>query len=116
MPCHQTQSNGYSQGDSVLLLAVATPEWRKKAGAPDDCADQCKAACELYAAWAWGDVYGIMEITDPDGDELEHGSVWGFYGSDHKKSGLLDSALDSIACHKESSARVHSIARNMCLA
>lgn len=102
VPCHYTQSNGYSQGDSALVMAFATKEWAGKVGAPEDSLqEQCKNACDLYSAWAWGDVYGIASITDPDGEELEDGSVWGFYGSDPEKSGLLDSARNSIEYHKK---------------
>lgn len=106
VPCHYEQSNGYSQGDSALVMAFATKEWVKLVGAPESSLqDQCKNACDLFSAWAWGDVYGISEITDPDGNEVENGSVWGFYGSDHKKSGLIDSACDSIAYHTQKTAK-----------
>jgi hypothetical protein len=101
IPACYEQSNGYSQGDSALVMAFATPEWVKKVGAGGSLEAQCKGACDLYSAWAWGDVYGIASITAPDGEELEDGSVWGFYGSDHKKSGLLESATDSIEYHKK---------------
>jgi len=105
IPCYYATSRGYCQGDSALVIAFATPEWAAKVGAPaDSLASQCEAAFDLYTAWAWGDVYGIASITDPDGNEVEDGSVWGFYGSDHEQSGLLDSARDSIAYHKEQSA------------
>jgi hypothetical protein len=102
IPACYEQSNGYSQRDSALVMAFATPEWVKKVGAPVESLEaQCKGACDLYSAWAWGDVYGISSITAPDGEELENGSVRGFYGSDHKKSGLLESAADSIEYHKK---------------
>lgn len=105
IPCHHTQSNGYSQGDSVLLLAIALPEWCKTTGVdPANGKEVCESACELYGAWAWGDVYGIAEITDPEGCELRDGRVWGFYGSDHEKSGLLESARESINYHKRKAA------------
>lgn len=100
--CHNGQSNGYSQGDSTLVLAVATPEWIKTVGVkPEHFSEVCKGAFELYGQWAWGDVYGISEITSPEGLELDDASVWGFYGSDHEKSGLLESAQETIDCFLE---------------
>ena len=103
IPCHYTQSNGYSQGDSTLLLAVATQEWRDKAGftpgepLPDGCLE---SACELHGFWQWGDVYGVASIEDENGEEIPDASCWGFYGSDHEKSGLLDHARNAIECHE----------------
>jgi len=57
---------------------------------------------DLYGHWAWGECYGYVidriEV-DEDGDEIDAhecetlGSCWGYYGSDHDKSGLLESAL-----------------------
>ena len=102
IPFHCEDSHGYCQGDTVKLLAFTTPEWCTLVGAPADSLErQCKAACDLYSAWAWGDVYGISSIAAPDSTELEDGSVWGFYGGDHEASGLLDSARDTINWHKE---------------
>lgn len=105
IPCHYATSRGYCQGDSALVIVFATPEWAAKVGAPaESLAGQCEGAFDLYTAWAWGDVYGISEITDPDGNEVEDASVWGFYGSDHEESGLLDNARESIAYHKKQTA------------
>lgn len=113
IPCLYDQSNGYNQGDSTLVLVILTPEWLKKAGfeaMPDNADEIMQSAVDLYSAWAWGDVYGISSITAPgpidgdgdetEGEEIEDGSVWGFYGSDHEKSGLLESARESIEYHK----------------
>jgi hypothetical protein len=109
VPCYNGKSNGYCQGHSALVIVFATPDWVKEVGfkdpTPELLAGQCKATFDLYSAWAWGDVYGIESITDPDGEELEDGSVWGFYGSDHEKSGLLDSARHSIEYAKEYKAK-----------
>lgn len=105
IPCHQTVSNGYSQGDCVRLFAAALPAWRGEVGAPDDCADQCKGACELYGQWAWGDVYGVSEIFRPDGEEVEDGACWGFYGSDHEASGLLEHCREQILWDLENRAK-----------
>ena len=111
IPCLYEQSNGYSQGDSTLCLVVLTSEWLKKTGCKAENASEiCKGTIELYSAWAWGDVYGVSKILAPgpldeDGEEteeeeLEHGSCWGFYGSNHEKSGLMDHVRDAIECHE----------------
>lgn len=44
---------------------------------------------ELYNTWGSGDVYGYVVRETED-------SVWGFYGSDFEKSGLLEDARGSI--------------------
>ena len=97
IPCLNEQSNGYSQGDSTLVLVILTPEWVKMVGVDKEHFESCmRGSFNLYSAWAWGDVYGISRIIDPDGDELDDGSVWGFYGSDHEENGLLESARGTI--------------------
>lgn len=101
IPCHFTESNGYSQGDSTLLLAIGLPSWVDKVGAPiESVPAQLESACELHGQWQWGDVYGIASIEDDNSEEIPHGSCWGFYGSDHEKSGLLDHARNAIECHE----------------
>lgn len=108
--CDYQQSDGYSQGDSTLCLVILTPEWYQLTGAPPENASKdCQSAIDLYSAWAWGDVYGVSEIIAPgaldedgeetEGEELEDGSCWGFYGSDHEKSGLMEHARSSIDYH-----------------
>jgi hypothetical protein len=97
IPFHSTVSNGYCQGDSARVFVAATPEWRELVGAPlETCERQCKAAADMWAAWAWGDVYGVSEITGPDGEEIEDGSCWGFYGADHDASGLMEHCNDTV--------------------
>lgn len=65
-----------------------------------------ESQADLYAAWAFGDCYGyIVEKAvrlpdadpddEPEWDEIEDGSCWGYYGTDHDKSGLEESAIDS---------------------
>jgi hypothetical protein len=63
-----------------------------------------QAAVDLYGAWAWGDCYGYV-IEQPtlveDGEtaeweEIEAGSCWGYYGSDHAESGLEEAALSAV--------------------
>lgn len=83
-------TTGYCQGAYAEVLAVATPEWIEKVGAPaDSLKRQCEYAIKLYGYWAWGDVYGY--VIDGDGD-----SCWGFYGDDHEKSGLLEQARSAV--------------------
>jgi hypothetical protein len=93
------RSNGYCQGDSALVIAFATPEWAEMVGAPKNYhASQCESAVDLYTAWAWGDCYGYT-VEDEEENEVDDASCWGFYGSDHKTSRLLESAENAIDCH-----------------
>ena len=106
IPCHCTQSHGYCQGDSTPLLAVGLPAWAEKVGAPAEAIPaQLVNACELHGQWQWGDVYGVESITDENGAAIPHGSCWGFYGSDHEKSGLLGHAREAIRAHEAHNAR-----------
>ena len=100
VPAVSTQVNGYSQGDSTLCLAVATPEWVQLVGAPaESLKAQLESACELYGWWAYGDAYGYTVETD-EGEEVESIlGCWGFYGPDHAKSGLLENAQAEIDAH-----------------
>ena len=96
---HYAISTGYSQGDAAHVLCIATPDWAKLTGAPPEThADQCKGTFILYTAWAWGDCYWF-EIPET-GDEL-----FGYYGSDHEKSGLLETARQYIDYHLESTEK-----------
>jgi hypothetical protein len=102
IPALSTETYGYCQGDVARLLLVATPEWLSLTGvAKEDAPAQLEGAAKLYGHWAWGDVYGVSNIEDPEGNEIEDGSCWGFYGSDHEESGLLDHARACIEWHKE---------------
>lgn len=87
------QRNGYSQGDSVRGLLVATPRWRAAMGIKPaaDMAADLNGQADLFGQWAFGDCYGWI-IEDSDGETLD--SCWGFYGSDFDKSGLAESALE----------------------
>lgn len=88
------QRNGYSQGDSVRGLLVATPEWIKAMGitAGHDMQADLERQADLFGAWAFGDVYGY-QIEDSDGETLD--SCYGFYGSDFDQSGLAEAATES---------------------
>jgi hypothetical protein len=101
VPCYYGTYNGHCQGDYALVMAFATPQWAKEVGLRDGGGEEaCKSAYELYCSWAWGDVYGIVSIISPTGEEVRDSSVWGFYG-DHEKSGLLDDARAIIEWHKK---------------
>ncbi len=98
------QSTGHCQGDVALCLAIATPEWLKLTGVtPENAKEQLEQAIKLYGDWAWGNVYGYT-LEDENGEEVE-GSCWGFYGWDHEKSGLLESAREAIECHLAEQAK-----------
>lgn len=100
--CWTGKRHGYVQGASILIFCAAIPAWSELVGAPRDSHErQCEGACNLYAAWAFGDCYEIESITDPDGLEIEDGSCCGYYGADHEESGLLERARDSIEGHKD---------------
>jgi len=114
IPCHLTQSNGYSQGDSALVFTAALPAWVERAGtAPEYQHQACKHAADLWSAWAWGDVWGVARIVSPDGYEVEDASCWGFYG-DHETSGLLDHCLEIVKIHRweteQEAAESHAMA------
>lgn len=49
---------------------------------------------ETYSDYLSGEVYGFV-IYDPEADD-DLDSIWGYYGSDFEKSGLLESAKERI--------------------
>lgn len=84
---------------------AATPEYIKAVGWSDDYdpTESLIGSFETYSAWCWGDVYGyiIQKPTEPDEDgdfeyEDTDESCWGFYGTDHKESGLLEATQSII--------------------
>lgn len=54
-----------------------------------------KGEVECYDNYLTGAVYGFS-VKDPEGEEIENGSCWGFYGYDHEKSGLKSEAISQI--------------------
>jgi len=50
---------------------------------------------ETYDNFLTGNVYGYV-VKDADGEDIEDGSCWGYFGYDHKGSGLLEQAEDAI--------------------
>lgn len=89
-----TSTCGYCQGDYSELLIVAMPEFLARTGAVIDKPEDLKGSKDLFAAWAWGDVYAY-NVTQPCprcGNNEDVGlSCGGFYG-DPEKSGLLEDA------------------------
>lgn len=59
---------------------------------------------ETYDDFLTGAVYGF-QIVDKNGEEID--SCYGFYGYDHKKSGLLEHAENSIDCHIKEIRKKH---------
>lgn len=91
VPCFRGTSRGHSQGDYAEVFLAALPAWIQETGiAAENIPASLKCSFDLYTAWAWGDVYGVSEIIRPDGTEIEDGSCWGFYGSHHEASGLME--------------------------
>lgn len=93
--------NGPCQGDYAEVLAVATPEWAERVGAPASSHEaQLQDAITLYRAYACGDVYGY-EVTRPCSECCSPrylDSCWGYYGNP-EDSGLLESARADIDLH-----------------
>ena len=58
---------------------------------------------KTYDDYLRGDVYGYR-ILDENGDEIN--SLWGFYGYDHEKSGLLDEAKSNIKYEEKETVKI----------
>lgn len=110
IPALNTTVRGYSQGDWADILIVAVPElqaqfWGETVRSPDEIMADLRGQADLYGSWAWGDVYGYIieelpEGIDPDDadddDWTETDSCWGYYGTDHSKSGLEEAARECL--------------------
>lgn len=75
-----------------------------------------RAEVETYDDYLTGSVYGY-QIIDPKGNEVDDGSCWGYYGYDHKKSGLMDQAEDAVNCEiksrqKKLTSKVKALIKN----
>ncbi len=92
-----TSVTGYTQGAYAELLIVADEMFLNYTGATITEPEELQYVADLYAAWAYGDVYGYT-ITDSKGNDTEL-ACWGFYGANHNESGLLENALPDIDCH-----------------
>lgn len=91
--------NGYCQGDWAEILVVATPEWIKKVGAYNVSKESLEHSADLWAAWAFGDVYRYS-VKDPDGFVID--ACGGYYGNNHNENGLAEQALSAIKADIES--------------
>lgn len=63
-----------------------------------------EAELETYDDYVCGNVYGY-EIFDSEGDFVNR--EYGYYGYDHEKSGLLESARDSIDSEIKHKSKTH---------
>jgi len=102
-PCAIKSSCGYSQSSYAEILIVLNDDFFKKTGCkPEQAESIMQGAADLYSAWAWGGVYGFTV------DGIDDASCWGFYGSDHKKSGLLEHAKSDIDYHIKQERKAHA--------
>lgn len=102
VPALDFQRNGYSQGDSVRGLLVATPDYLKASGASYAKPSDLESSADLFGAWAFGDVYGYV-IESDDGEWLD--SCFGYYGADFDESGLAEAATEAADSILESAER-----------
>lgn len=104
--CHRATSRGYSQSDWAEVFIAATPAWIKETGiAPENIAAALEGSFDTYTAWAWGDCYGVSEILRPNGEEVEDGSCWGFYGREHEESGLMEHCTSMVDYDRKQRAK-----------
>ncbi len=104
VPADTFQRNGYSQGDSVYLLLVATPAHAARCGFSlkkpgHDVAESLKRDADLYGAFAFGDCYGYQLGTPDDASAVD--SCWGYYGAPWgnnpgKSWDVLDAAKEAL--------------------
>lgn len=90
--CDYDTLRGYSQGDWCEVFAILTPETMEKWGSKDYTKKDITSGFELLSSWLWGDVY--YYTIDVSG-----GGCGGFYGDNHRASGLLELAENEIDCH-----------------
>lgn len=118
IPARSLSAHGYSQGDYVELLFVATPDFFKVTGCKPESFDmetEARQARDLYESWAFGDVYGYV-IEDSDGQTLD--SCCGFYGKLWENDAYIfdeiNSALESIETNakRKRATRLKELIRN----
>lgn len=94
--------HGCTQSDWSDVLVVSTPDYAVGSNSPEtsvSALQSCYDDAELWGNWRFGRVYRFM-VCDSDGNELA--ASGDFYGSDHEKSGLLESAKSEVdLCIKE---------------
>lgn len=61
---------------------------------------------ETYDQYLTGEVFGFT-VVDPDDEDDPIDSCWGYYGDDHRASGLLETAENAIDCHIERNRKGH---------
>lgn len=74
--------------------------------------DHLRHEAEVYDQFLRGDVYGY-QIEDKDGIEID--SCWGFFGSDHEKSGLMEYVQNNIDYNIQRKIR-QDASLNVCMA
>ena len=105
--CINRQSNGHSQGYSVLVFMAATPDWLKETGLEGETLEGLRAnlmsSYKQYSAWMWGDCYGwvVKKIVNVDDDGNKYygdtiDSCWGYYTDDFKWNCLLEAGKDHV--------------------
>jgi hypothetical protein len=99
-PALDTSATGYCQGDYADVGVFHLPKWCEYVGAPAKpgkaATKDMQGSAKVWAAWAYGDVYGYV-IEDDDGNDLD--SCFGFYGSDPEWSGLAGAAISAADYH-----------------
>lgn len=70
------------------------------AWAPDDVPDESagdyvQSVLAQWHAWAEGDVFGY-NVVGPDGDDVDDGNVWGYYGYSREREYVMSEARDAI--------------------
>jgi hypothetical protein len=68
---------------------------------------------EIYNQYLTGDVYGY-QVFDKDGEDL-YEACYGFFGSDHEKSGLLEQAHNAIDCDINHTLKTEGIQEELVL-
>lgn len=104
VPCVSFSLQGYSQGDHVEGLFVATPQWLEQAGLDRETGlspEEVEVSKRLLAAWLWGDVWGFTIVRE--GEYVD--SCGGFYtgplwGCSNTEAHLFDAVTASIEAHK----------------
>jgi hypothetical protein len=94
-------SRGYSQSSWSDIFICWNPAFEGITGVTYKSVtqEQLKGTAKLFSDWAWGDVYSYT-IENEDEDIID--SCCGFYGDDHKVSGLLESAESNIDSYLKS--------------
>ena len=91
IPYLSKTSRGYCQRDWSEVFLAATPEWVEKVGIQKKHIQSAlEGSFDLYTAWAWGDVYYVAAVFNPDGEEIKDSSCGGFYGRDHEMNGVME--------------------------